>query len=174
MALRAPGCAGSHPGGRGGSGEESETGAQGAQVGGGHSLTSSAPQLARRASLCSHVSTHSPRPSWDRAPQVRPPFFCPMRDVRHMWGQPRALGTPAHPMTSSPPPLQTSLLLEIRRGAHLPARPRPLAAPHLPGRDVLLQGHEAGHVVLLAGEGSEPGPRPSAPIPLLPWASPGG
>lgn len=32
-------------------------------------------------------------------------------------------------------------------------RAEPPAAPHLPGRDALLQGHEAGHVVLLGGVG---------------------
>lgn len=61
------------------------------------------------AILLSHARTPSPHPSQDRSqegpsqrggPRAPPgwaPFFCPLRDVWHVRGQPGALGAPAYP-----------------------------------------------------------------------------
>lgn len=60
-------------------------------------------------------------------------------------------------------------LLRVRKGTRPPWTPQD---PHLPGRDALLQGHEAGHVVLLGGEGRGVSPGTHSPQPRAPQSCP--
>lgn len=91
------------------------------------SQASPAPQLART------LPCHTPQPREDPQPPPFPgqspscvaPIFPSYEGCLACWGQPRALGTPAHPMTSSSlPPSQTFLLPELGQEPTLPGLPQ--------------------------------------------------